>query len=234
MQNPITNVFPSVTFNGQNAPTSFGTGSGSGGAVNRKLGIGVVNNWLWSKGRNTFNIGGEFRRTYQDDRDCNLCGGQFNFSQHTTAAPTGSPTFGSTGSPFVSFLLGQVDNANRVFAADLRLRNLLLAPYIQDDIKLTPKLTLNLGLRWNIMVPFTEKNNQIVYLNANSTSAAAGNLPGTAAQFGSSGVTHVNMHWKHFGPASVWLTQSMTKQWCRRPSTSSISTAVPMSTAAAR
>ena len=30
---------------------------------NRKLGIVLVNNWLWSKGRNTFNIGGQFRHT---------------------------------------------------------------------------------------------------------------------------------------------------------------------------
>lgn len=205
VQSPVTNVFPSITFNGQNAPTTFGTGSGTGGAVNRKLGIGLVNNWLWTKGRHTFNIGGEFRRTYQDDRDCNLCGGQFNFSAHTTAAPVGSPNFGSTGSPFASFLLGNVDSAYRVFAADLRLRNLLFAPYIQDDIKFTPKLTVNLGLRWDVMVPFTEKTNTIVYLNPTGANSAAGNLPGVAAKFGGgcpicSGVTRADIHWKHFGP----------------------------------
>ncbi len=205
VQNPITNVFPSITFSGQNAPTTFGTGSGSGGAVNRKLGVGFVNNYLWTKGRHTFNIGGEVRRTYQDDRDCNLCGGQFNFSQHTTAAPVGSTAFGSTGSTFASFLLGDVDNAYRVFAADERLRNLLFAPYIQDDIKFTPKFTLNLGIRWDIMVPFTEKDNQIVYLNPTGGNSAAGNLPGTAAKFGSncsicSGVTRANIDWKHVGP----------------------------------
>ena len=205
VQNPITNVFPGITFSGQNAPTTFGTGSGSGGAVNRKLGLGFVNNYLWTKGRNTFNIGGEVRRTYQDDRDCNLCGGQFNFSQHTTAAPVGNPAFGSTGSTFASFLLGDVDSGYRVFAADERLRNLLIAPYIQDDIKFTPKFTLNVGLRWDIMVPFTEKQNQIVYLNPIGVNSAAGNIPGTAAKFGSgcaicSGVTRANIDWKHVGP----------------------------------
>ncbi len=205
VQNPITDVFPSITFSGQNAPTTFGTGSGSGGAVNRKLGIGVVNNWLWTKGRHTFNIGGEFRRTYQDDRDCNLCGGQFNFNAHTTAAPVGSANFGSSGSPFASFLLGEVDSANRVFSEDLRLRNQLYAPYIQDDIKFTPKLTLNLGLRWDVMVPFNEVDNNIVYLDPNGSNTAAGNTPGVAAKFGGgcpicSGVTRADIHWKHFGP----------------------------------
>ena len=199
------NIIPLITFSGQNAPTTWGRNSGSVSAINRKLGIAVVNNWLWSKGRNTFNIGGEFRRNFQDDKDCHQCGGQFNFSQHTTAAPVGSPTFGSTGSSFASFLLGEADSADRVFANELRLRNVLFAPYVQDDIKVTPKLTVNLGLRWDIMLPFTETNNQIVYLNSTGANSAAGNLPGTAAKFGSgcaicSGVTRADIHFRHFGP----------------------------------
>ena len=40
-----------------------------------------MNNWLWTKGRNTFNIGCEFRRAYQDDNEEQTAGGQFNFSQ---------------------------------------------------------------------------------------------------------------------------------------------------------
>ena len=202
---PLGNIIPLVTFSGQNAPTTWGRNAGSIFAVNRKLGIAIVNNWLWTKGRNTFNIGGEFRRSYQDDFDCHQCGGEADFSQHTTAAPSGSPNFGSTGSSFASFLLGQVDSADRIFASELRLRNLLVAPYIQDDIKLTPKLTVDLGLRWDIMLPFTENNNQIVYLNPTGLNSAAGNLPGVAAVFGrgtpiSSGVTRADIHFKNFGP----------------------------------
>ncbi len=200
---PISKVFPSITFNGQNAPTTWGTGVGTAGAVNRKLGISAVNNWLWTRGRNTFNFGGEFRRSYQDDFDCFGCGGQFNFSQHTTADPT---RLGSTGSSFASFLLGQVDSANRVFSSEMRLRNLSFSPYVEDDIKFTPKLTVNVGLRWDILLPFTENNNQIVYLNPTGLNPAAGNLPGVAAKFGTcaspicSGVTRADIHFRNFGP----------------------------------
>ncbi len=200
---PISKVFPSINFDGQNAPTTWGTGVGTAGAVNRKLGISFVNNWLWSKGRNTFNFGGEFRRSYQDDFDCFGCGGQLNFSQHTTADPT---RLGSTGSSFASFLLGQVDNANRVFSSEMRLRNLSFSPYVQDDIKFTPKLTVNVGLRWDILLPFTENNNQIVYLNPTGLNSAAGNLPGVAAKFGTcaspicSGATRADIHFRNFGP----------------------------------
>jgi hypothetical protein len=58
----------------------------------------TVNNWLWTKGRHTFNIGGQFRRTYQDIVNCDLCGGTFNFSQRTTSTPdSDDPNFGSYG-----------------------------------------------------------------------------------------------------------------------------------------
>ncbi len=197
--NPISDIFPNVTFNGSNAPTSWGTSSGWTQSINRKLGIAGVNNWLWTKGRHTFNIGGEFRRSYQDDNECQACGGQFNFSQHTTADPA---NLGSTGSSFASFLLGQVDSADRIFANELSLRNLLIAPYVQDDIKLSPKLTLNVGLRWDIMLPFVEKRNQIVFLNQGATNPLAGGLPGVATQFSSApqGVTRADIHFKNFGP----------------------------------
>ena len=201
-------VFPTVAFDGQHAPTNWGGGSVS--SVNRKLGISAVNNWLWSKGRHTFNIGGEFRRTYQDN-GFNNTNGAFNFSQKTTSTPNSSdPNFGNYGSAFASYLLGVPDSVNRGGNQEERLRNVDLSPYVQDDIKFTPRLTVNLGLRWDIQVPFTENNNQIVFLNPNATDPAAVNLAGqpiagAASQFGSgfpgaAGYNRAQTHFGHFGP----------------------------------
>lgn len=191
-------LFPHITFDGQNKPDQFGVSSGETQSVNRKLGLAAVNNFLWTKGRHTLNIGGEARRSYQDDNECQQCTGNLSFTQRTTADPA---NLGTTGNSFASFLLGQVDSANRIFANELSLRNLLIAPYIQDDIKVTPKLTVNAGLRWDIMLPFTEKHNQIVFLNQTQANPLAGNRPGTAAQFGpNSGITRADTHYKNFGP----------------------------------
>jgi len=198
---PIGNAFPRVNFDGQNAPTTWGVGSDGGETLsnNRKLGVAGVTNFLWTKGRHTFNFGGEARRSYQDDNECRICAGTFNFSQRTTADPAHQNT---TGSSFASFLLGQADSAQRIFANELRLRNLLIAPYFQDDIKFTPKLTVNVGLRWDIMLPFTENGNQIVFLDPNSHNSAAGNLPGIATRFSNApgGVTRADIWFKAFGP----------------------------------
>ncbi|WP_263349819.1 carboxypeptidase regulatory-like domain-containing protein [Acidicapsa acidisoli] len=195
-----------ITFDGNHAPTTWGTQGSWGGSTNRKVGIAIVNNWLWTKGRHTFNIGGEFRRTYQDDNEQQTQGGRFQFSQRSTSVPNPSdPNFGNYGSAFASFLLGLPDSANRSNSQELRLRNVDLSPYVQDDIKLTPRLTLNLGLRWDMQVPFTENNNLIVFFNPNGTDPAANNIPGAASKFGSgcdgcAGFNRANIHWGHLGP----------------------------------
>jgi hypothetical protein len=189
-----------ILFDGNHAPTNWGTSGAWLQSINRKLGIAFDNNWLWTKGRNTFNIGGEYRRSYQDDNEEQTAGGQFQFSQRETADPN---NLSSTGSAFASYLLGVPDSAARQNSQELRLRNWVLSPYIQDDIKLSPKLTLNLGVRWDIMAPFTENNNLIVFFNPYGTNPDSG-LPGAATKFGNcagcAGYDHAYIHWGHFGP----------------------------------
>ena len=172
---------PYIVWDGQHTLTKWGTQGSWLQSINRKLGIAIENNYLYTKGRNTYNFGIDIRRSYQDDNEDQTQGGEFDFSQRTTADPN---NLNNTGSAFASFLLGQVDAANRSNSQELRLRNLAVSPYIQDDIKLTPKLTVNLGLRWDIQVPFTENNNLIVFFNPDTPNPAAGGRPGAATKFG--------------------------------------------------
>lgn len=206
-----------ITFDGQHAPTSWGTDGSWLQSINRKLGIAIVNNWLWSKGRNTYNIGVEYRRSYQDDNEDQTEGGHFSFSQRTTSIPnTSDPNFGNYGSSFASFLLGIPDQANRSNSQELRLRNRAISPYIQDDFKLTPKLTVNLGLRWDIQVPFTEENNLIVYFNQDHPGTFPGtSIAGSATKLGNcagcSGFDRADIHWGHFGPRLGFAYQLSNK-----------------------
>jgi hypothetical protein len=45
---------------------------------------------------------------------------------------------------------------------------------IMDDIKLNPRLTANVGLRWGIMVPFTAVGNNVAFLNPNAVNSYVG------------------------------------------------------------
>jgi Carboxypeptidase regulatory-like domain/TonB dependent receptor len=211
-------TLPFINFQGNSGqsfnPTSWGMQASGGSlfgetfSINRKLGLGFDNNWLYIHGRNTFNIGFEIRRAYQDDHECQACGGGFAFKAQTTADPTSSG--GPTGAAFATFLLGDVDSAYRKFVAENRLRNLYFAPYIQDDIKITSKLTVNAGLRWDIPRPFLESANNVTFFDPTSPNAGAIDpatgqpLLGAASKLGScagcAGYRRADIHWKDFSP----------------------------------
>jgi len=203
---------PEISFDGQHTPTTWGTSGAWLQSVNRKLGVALVNNWLWTHGRNTFNIGGEWRRSFQDDNEEQTEGGHFTFSQRTTSSPSAVCTndntkncFSSYGSAFASFLLGLPDAVNRSNSQELKLRNMDLAPYIQDDIKLSPRLTINLGLRWDIQVPFSEVHNHVVFFDpthpgTDSTYGIAGVATMLGSCTGCTGWNRAAIHWGHIGP----------------------------------
>ncbi len=207
-------TLPLITFDGQNAPTYWGVNGNAflqcceGGLTvinNRMLGIVGVSNLLWIKGRHTLNFGFQVRRSYQNTIDCDFCSGTFNFSQKTTSTPDSSnPNFGSYGSSFASFLLGEVDATERIFANNVKLRDKAFAPYAQDEFKLGKRLTVNLGLRWDVLVPFTEEHNDIVFVDRTEPDPGAGDIPGAATKFGActgcSGITRANIQWKNYQP----------------------------------
>lgn len=200
-------VFPTIQFNGPLSPSNWGAGTaGEYFAHNRKLGLSWANNWLYTHGRHSLNIGWEIRRAYQDDQECQQCGGAFSFTNVSTSDPIG----GAGGNAFASFLLGEADSGTRQFAIEEFLRNFSFSPYVQDNLKVTSKLTLNLGLRWDILRPFVEKNNNIVFFDQNIANPGAIDpatgqpLSGALSKFGSctgcAGFSRASIDWHQFSP----------------------------------
>ena len=97
-----------------------------------------MNNWLWTKGRNTFNIGGEFRRPIRMTTRSRPKADTSTSASEPLGADPNDPNFGNYGSPFASFLsrssrLGEPQQLPGIAAAQLGF-----SPYFQDDIKLIP------------------------------------------------------------------------------------------------
>ena len=93
-------------------------------------------------------------------------GGQYQFQQvrlEPNATFNGTFTFAGTetGSDFADFLIGAPSNYIQSSGGVFYLRNQYGGVFAQDSWRAKPNLTINYGLRWDIMAPWYEKDNQI-------------------------------------------------------------------------
>ncbi len=106
----------------------------------------------WVHGDHTFKFGSEWRRDIWEDINTRGSQGIYNFSAAETGLPYVSSTTlngGSLGFPYASFLLGQVDSATVSNLQDPQIRKIGLGFYAQDTWKVTHKLTLDYGIRYD-------------------------------------------------------------------------------------
>lgn len=212
-----TNTFPRITWSGfADVPTGFGSNGGNN--ISAENVYNVLDNLIWSHGRHNFTFGGLVQVT--DDNSGNLSTTAplvLGFSNAQTAGynAQGVGETTNTGNPFASFLLGALPTTGMTVTAysTLGARYRTIAPYAQDDWKLTPKLSLNLGLRWDLYRPYEEAHNRMSFLNRTLINPATG-TPG-ALEWAGSGTytcncrTPVETHYKNFGPR-LGLAYSVT------------------------
>ena len=134
----------------------------------------------WTKGRNQFKFG--FTGVMSHDntsRGLNVVG-TFAFNNRSTSDPD-APNVGQLGHGMASFLLGDVYQSSRlIWRPDVQERQRMrrVEVFFQDDLKVTNKLTLNLGISYHIPYPYidAEDNVSAVYLDV--PNPGADGLPG--------------------------------------------------------
>jgi hypothetical protein len=156
LQNLPGTMFPVIQFNGP--------GSTLQGNSIARMGVGFADyspngSWIfqddltWIHSSHTFHVGYEYKRYFYNDRALSDAG-TFTFSARQTDMPGQLTT---TGNAFASFLLGAVYRSSHgIQGYSQGFRQPQHGFYFMDDWKITPNLTLNAGLRWEIITPFYE------------------------------------------------------------------------------
>ncbi|HLJ16158.1 MAG TPA: TonB-dependent receptor [Bryobacteraceae bacterium] len=107
------------------------------------------------RGRHSIKFGGEIRRDRYNQYGNQKATGEFLFDGQSTFDPANR---GATGFIFADYMLGLPGQSARVVAmADAMLRRSSFAGFLQDDWKITTKLTLNIGVRYENARPWHDK-----------------------------------------------------------------------------
>ncbi|HYM10418.1 MAG TPA: TonB-dependent receptor [Bryobacterales bacterium] len=106
-------------------------------------------------GRHYVKVGGEYRRDNTNASRPKPM--SFVFNPASTANTFNSPNTALSGDGWASFLLGALDDNSTISSIPIqRPRNNFIAFFVQDDFKLSPRLTLNLGLRYEYFSPMRD------------------------------------------------------------------------------
>jgi hypothetical protein len=132
--------------------------------------------------------------------------GRFDFNRLETGGyDAAGNNLSQTGDPFASFLLGQVHYADQNIYATPTWYEDYLSPWINAEIKVNSKLTVNAGLRLDYQTARTEQNDNYSTFDPNTPNPGAGGRPG-AVIFAGSGPgrtgssTFENPKWDAWGP----------------------------------
>jgi hypothetical protein len=141
----------------------------------------------WQKGRHSLTFGTDLR--YQQYSPINNNIPSVGFGGGQTAVTT---TISGTGNGLASELLGQATSgAQNVYAHQSRWISLYYSGFVQDNWKVTPRLTLNLGVNYSVDVPRHEADNDTADFSPTATDPEYG-VPG-ALVFGTT--CHCNTKW---------------------------------------
>ncbi len=157
-------AFPAFTIPGYGVPAGFVAGNvtvpTTGAALGNPTAVyrfqtpildqQFLDSLQWVAGRHALKFGGEYRMGANDEVRDRGSAGNFTISPLITDLPGSSST---TGNSLASFLLGEVNAASIQVSDKIPSRASYLAVYAQDDWRVSDRLTINAGLRWEVEFP---------------------------------------------------------------------------------
>jgi len=139
------------------------------------------------RNNHTFKAGGEFRIDIWTDRNTRGSSGVWTFGPTESGLPSTAGQNlqgGVTGNPYASFLMGRAQEADFNTPQDPQLRKKAVGLFIQDSWKITRKLTLDYGLRWDYQTAPIEIHHRTAAFDPKMPNPSAGGLLGATTYEG--------------------------------------------------
>jgi hypothetical protein len=155
-------------------------------------------------GRHTFKFGYEGRIIQSNTGEARPA--SFNFGADFTQGPIPTVASSTSGNGVASLLLGAGTNGSVINNfKNVAATSWYEAGYVQDDWRVTQRLTLNLGVRYDIDLPRTERYNRFNTFNPSVPSPLSTVFPGLSGGLEFAGVggnprTQYDVEWRHLAP----------------------------------
>jgi hypothetical protein len=193
---------PGIGWGGGTTPyTGIGNSWRNGYEINNRYQF--LDDITWIKGKHTVKAGWEYRfMNFPQKGWAVQTGGNYNFSANETAGyDSAGNNLSTTGDSFASFLLGQVDNAYFNTFNPYMPQMYYTSPWINDDIKVTKKLTLTIGFRGDFQSGLREQHDRFSWFDPNATQDINGDTVKGAMIFAGYGAGKAN---KSYNEDSKW------------------------------
>lgn len=169
-----------------------------------------VDNFSKIIGRHAMKFGFEGRKSSNYESDLFTASGDFTFATQSTN--NGSAAAGGNG--LASMLVGYPTAFNEANTQPTNRYSWYYGAFAQDDFTISPNLTLNVGVRWEMDTPMIDTNNRMNGFNPSQINPVS-NTPGVVTFMGLNGVSNVPWHydWNNFGPrfGFAWKPRFSTK-----------------------
>jgi hypothetical protein len=159
--------FPQINVTGMVTPIALGFGTSALGAVddttfsNRQNAYSGQSDATIIRGRHIFKFGADARVYRVDGARATNGAGTFSFTPGFTQGPNPTVAGPTSGNAFASYLLGTAGSGSLGVNPTQDFQQYYFGSFVQDDLRLTSRLTLNIGLRYEIESSRTDRYNRL-------------------------------------------------------------------------